>query len=147
MSDLHKIKIRAFTVADEDILDHYRAQYPHVTLDVPHGYMMQGGVETGVAVREDGSIIGSVTASHVIVLDPFIRDPNASEPEIGAALSKLETAFSYIAQAKMGAVDVYISIPDVLKGYQAVVQRRGYQPTARTCTVFRLPLAPEVKVK
>lgn len=138
-----QINVRPFAEEDRSELDNYRWRYQDADLEVPHDFM-DTNVETVVALK-DGRLLGSLTGTLSITLDPFIKNPDASPLELMQALLKMETVLNYMAQ-KLGAVDVYIAIPNqIVETYGKIVEKCGYERTVQNCTVYRKPLRPDTQ--
>jgi hypothetical protein len=98
-------------------------------------------VETVVA-EKNHKLLGSLTGTLGIVIDPFIHDPNAAGVDVFGAVYMMERVLAYKGQAA-GAVDAYIAVPSGLKDYHEIVKRSGYVETCQNCTIFRRPLQPD----
>lgn len=140
------MRTRPFLPRDEEILDLFKLQYPDGVLETPHGYDSAPFVETAVAIREDGSIISSLTATMITALDPYITDPSATPTEKAMALRRLSVALEYAAQ-KAGAAECFTAVPDHLVEYHRLLEHNGWEKTAPGCVIFRKvlvggPLSP-----
>lgn len=131
--------IRPFLPSDGETLDEFRAAYTEGVLEVPHGYDRPPFVETAVARRQNGSVLASLTATVIVALDPFIRDPQANPVEVSMALRQLSVALEYAAQ-KAGAAEVFTAVPEQLAGHRSVLEHNGWQQTAPGCIIYRKPL-------
>lgn len=140
MSVLKDINIRPVRNQDLAQLDAWRRQYPDAFLELPHG-VSGPGVETAVADKAF-RMVGSLTATMAVLMDPFIHDAGAYGVDIFAAVYMLDRALAYNAQ-KAGAVDAYIAVPDKSTAYHAIVSKAGYTKTCEHCTIFRRPLRPD----
>lgn len=138
--ELKNINIRPIQIKDTEQLELWRREYLDAWLELPHGLQMKG-VETAVAEKQ-GRMIGSLTATSAVVMDPFIHDKNATGPEIFSAVLALERVLSYKAQSG-GAVDSYIAIPAKSEEYIKMVEKCGYVRTLQDCVVLRRPLIPD----
>jgi len=124
-------------------LERYRRAYTKGDLEIPHDYNSCGGhVETSLAVK-NGEIIASLTAIDAVVLDPLIKNPNASASDVFSALVKLETYLSHAAQKRSGAVDIYIAIPESEEDYLRLLKHYGYDVTVQRCVVLRRAMRPD----
>lgn len=131
---------RPLTSADMALLDEWRREYWKGDLEIPHGFQ-NPNVETVVATK-DHKPIASLTGILSLVCDPFIHDPNASPTDLLFALVKLDTVLAYLGQ-KLGAVDVYIAVPNAEEKYIRLLQNYGWKPTVQNCVVMRRPLVPD----
>lgn len=124
-------------------LERYRRLYTAGDLEIPHDYnSCNGHVETSLATK-NGEILASLTAIDAVVLDPLIKNPNASPNDVFAGLLKLETYLSHAAQKRSGAVDIYIAVPNSEVEYIRLLDHYGYKPTVQGCTVLRRPMRPD----
>lgn len=139
---MRKIHTRPFISQDKELLDKIRFGYFEADLELPKGYVAPG-VRTAVAEKtlDDGTrqFVAALTGTLAVILDPFIKNPEAERLDVMEALIKLEAVVSYMG-AQSNAVDAYIAIPDNLPEYQALVQKYGYQQTVENCTVYRRPI-------
>lgn len=143
MSMLHTLNVRPLRLEDIALLERWRRAYWDGDLELPKGWSAPG-IETAVA-EKNGVILGSLTATQAVVIDPLIRNPDSSHgPDIFAAIYMMERALAYQAQGG-GAVDGYIAVPDHLKDYHKIVSRAGYTKTCEHCTIFRRPLRPDTQ--
>jgi hypothetical protein len=140
VSVLSNISLRPVRPEDLAQLDVWRRKYPDAFLELPKGVSAEG-VETAVA-EKNFRMIGSLTGTLAVLMDPFIHDVNATGPDVFAAVYMLERALAYKAQSN-GAVDAYIAVPDKSTAYHSIVERAGYQKTCEHCTIFRRPLRPD----
>lgn len=140
MSSLKDMNIRPIRESDVEQLDLYRREYLEGWLEVPHGFSGLG-VETAVA-EKDGKIIGSLTGTSAVLMDPFIHDKRASGSDVFSAVLALERVLAYKAQTG-GALDAYIAIPEQETAYIEMVKRCGYAVTCERCVILRRPLVPD----
>lgn len=138
---MREIKVRPFRDEDAAEFDDWRKSDPSVLLEVPHGYMGEH-VETAVAENNEEKIL-SVTGTIAAILDPLIKNPKASPIDIMAALLKVEAVLAYNA-SKVGAQDIYISIPEEQTGYRRIVEKCGYTRILEGCAVYKKHLAPPI---
>ena len=127
-------------------LEKWRQEFAHAELELPNGY--SGPSTVTMVADNNGEIIASMTASIVMVIEAIIKNPTASPSLLAEAAQRLEENLASHA-ALNGAVDSYIAVPDneEMIEFHRVVRRRGYEPTATGCTVYRRPLrAPEPDV-
>lgn len=140
MSVLKNLNIRPLRQRDINQLEAWRLAYEDGTLTLPNGYGA-AGVETAIA-EKDGRIIGSLTATNAVIIDPFIHDPAANGLDVYAAVYNLDRALCYTAQ-KTGAVAAFTSVPVELTRYHEILAKSGYEPTAELCRVFRRSLSSQ----
>lgn len=129
------ITVRPGTEADLEQLEKWRSEFQDGLLEVPNGYE-GNGLETAVAEARDGRILGSLTATSIVSLDPYIRNPHAGKAELLQSLFALCRALEYRAK-RAGLVESYIAVPNLLEDYQSVVKRCGFQETAENCKIYR----------
>lgn len=141
MSTFKNLTIRPLRAEDVGQLDAFRRTFQTAWLELPHG-MAGEGVETAVA-EKNGEIIGSLTGVGAVVMDPFIRNPNARGVDIFAAVVALERALAYNAR-KGGIVDAYIAVPKGDTEYIEICKKAGYDVTCQDCVILRRPLIPDV---
>lgn len=142
MSSFSKMIFRPPTEDDIEQLDKWRWMYLDADLEVVHGFEGQG-VETAVA-EKNGKLVGSLTGKVAViaVIDPFIHDPEASGPDVYAAVVGLERILSYQG-ARAGALESYIAVPEHLTDYIEIVERAGYELTCQKCCILRRNIVPE----
>lgn len=134
------LNVRPLRNNDIEALLAWRKAYFDGDLEVPHGWKGDGW-ETAVA-EKNGLLLGSMTATQAVILDPLIRNPVAGGMDIVTAIYALERALTYQAQGA-GAVDSYIAVPSQLTEYHKIVENAGYLRTVEHCHVFRRPLVPD----
>lgn len=141
MSVLRDINVRPILDPDKELLDLWRRMHQKSYLELPKDWEAPG-VSTIIAEKA-GRLIGSLTASHAVVCDPFIHDEqSANGPEIFAAVYLMERVLTALAQAE-GAVDAYIAVPENMPEYARIVERAGYEETCQRCKIYRRPLRPD----
>lgn len=140
MSTFKAINVRPPESRDLHQLEAWRRQYFAGDLELPKGWFGKG-VETAVA-EKDGLLLGSLTATRAIVLDPLISNPVANGLDMVSGILLLERALTYVAQCG-GAIDSYIAVPSQLTEYHKIVENAGYVRTVEFCHVFRRPLLPD----
>lgn len=140
MGAFKHLNVRPIRASDIEPLLSWRKAYIDGDLEIPHGWKGEGW-ETAVA-EKSGLLLGSMTATQAVILDPLIRNPVAGGMDMVTAIYALERALTYNAQAA-GAVDAYIAIPSQLEEYHKIVENAGYQRTVEHCHVFRRPLVPD----
>ena len=120
-------------------LEQWRTEFPHAELDLPSGY--SGPATVTLVAEYDGELVQSMTASIVMVIEAIIKNPLTSPLVSAEAAQRLEECLAEHA-ALNGAVDSYIAVPDneAMAEFHRVVKRRGYEPTAQGCTIYRRPL-------
>ena len=149
MKDIFRIEAVPF---DEEkhrkLLEKWREIYNRgdQVLMLPNGYSRIPGVVTNIAKSGDGRILGSLTGTHLIGLDPFIKNPNATPFELLQALFMLCRSLEVDA-ARGGAQEAYIAIPNDEIQYQEMMQKVGFVETAQGCKIYRHQFFPEVEVK
>lgn len=137
MNDIH---VRPFRSSDAKQLDLFRWNYTAADLEIPKGYVGEN-LQTVIA-EKDQKFLLSLTGTIGMVIDPMIKDPDASPADLMRALIKAEAVMSYLGAAN-GAQDVYIAIPNQLEKYMGIVEKSGYKRTVEHCTVFRRPIRPD----
>lgn len=130
--------IRPVQRDDLVFLEAWRRLYPHATLDLPHGYS-EDSVETVVAEAEDKRLLGSMTGTRVVVVDPYIRNPQAGRIE-SLESATLMCRHLECEAIKGGARDIYIAISNDDVKWQELVQRLGFSETAPGCRTYRRSL-------
>ena len=120
-------------------LEQWRQSFEHAELDLPSGY--SGPATVTIVAEYNGQLVESMTASIVMVIEAIIKNPAATPSVLAEAAQRLEEYLSGHA-ALNGAVDSYIAVPDndAMVEFHRVVRRRGYEPTAQGCTIYRRPL-------
>lgn len=134
------INVRPLQAGDELWIDKFRREYKAGYLELPHG-LAQAGVETAVATK-GSKPVGSLTAINAVVLDPFVKDPQARFQDVFSALLKLESVLSYRAQ-QAGAVDEYIAVPEAEVDYLRLLEHYGFKRTCQNCVIMRRALVPD----
>jgi len=134
MSRRGSIFVRPFELADQDCLEQWRTLYPHLELDVPHGY--QGEHVFTYVAEKDNKVFCSLSGTLVTVLDPFIKDPEADHLDLISALQQMEDRLLGHA-ATMGASDAYIAVPEEEIDYVKLLCHAGYEITAPKCVLLR----------
>lgn len=129
------ITLRPFTKEDEEILEPNRKAFVGGSLEIPNGYEGEN-VETVTILNGEGRIIGSLTGTIIIALDPFIKVQGTGRTESLQGLFAACRALEYRG-AKHGAREAYIAVPDSLPEYQELVKRVGFQETAQNCKIYR----------
>lgn len=127
-------------------LESWRQDFPHAELNLPNGYSGQATVT--LVADHDGELIESMTATMVMVIEAIIKNPSASPTLLAEASQRLEECLAEHA-ALNGAADSYIAVPDneEMAEFHRVVRRRGYEPTAQGCTIYRRSLrAPQPEI-
>ena len=137
---MKNINIRPVKIADIASLEAWRHAYWEGDLEIPFGYGGDG-VETAVA-EQNGELLEGLVAKKCVILDPLMVNQNADHKSIVAGLFLLERALTYSAQLG-GAIESYIAIPEQLEPYFAIVEKAGYERTAKNCVVFRRALKQE----
>ena|SRR5258707_14162536 len=124
--------------SDLFLLEEWRKQFKEGLLTLPNGY--EGpGIETEVALR-NGRITGSLTATTIVCLDPYIRNPEANHLEAVTGLFMLCRHLESNAR-RAGMRESCIAVPNALADYQKIVERVGFVETAPDCKVYRRILA------
>ena len=133
---MRDIRVRPFKEEDEKQLRLWQHENFGFKLETPWGFAAPG-VETAVG-EKDGAMVGSLTASVGIVLDPAIIDPEANELDVIGVLLKQEAALSY-SGASQGAVAAYVITPDEEKnaGWIKILEKVGYSRAAEGCVILR----------
>lgn len=129
--------IRAVTAADEPQLREWAEKSGEklgLVLFHPHG-LVSRGVETVIADKPDGTTIGSLTGQLVVVLDPYIGNPDAKPLEAMAALVQMSRALEFWGTT-LGAVDAAIVISDKMPEFQRIVERCGFTRAEGGFTIF-----------
>jgi hypothetical protein len=140
MSVLKDLNIRPVYQKDIAQLDAWRRAYPDAFLELPHG-LNAPGVKSAAAEKY-GKLVGSLTATLAVLMDPFIHDASAAGPDVFASVYMLERALAFNAQDE-GAVDAYIAVPNQSVEYHRIVEKAGYVKTCQNCTIFRRSLRPD----
>jgi len=129
------INVRPIKDSDVEQLEKWRQEFKNGSLEVPHGYEHYN-VETAVAVKGD-RILGALTGTIIVSLDPYIRNPEAGTAESLQSLFALCRSLEYRAKKQMGCVESYIAVPNSLEEYKGIVKRCGFEETAQNCAIFR----------
>lgn len=134
------MNLRPLRDSDIEQLETWRRAYWDGDLEIPKGY--NGiGVETA-AVENNGRLILSMTGTQAVLMDPLIKNPEASGAELMAGIILAERVLAYKGQIG-GAVDAYIAVPSQLTAYHEIVKKAGYVETVENCKIFRRPLRPD----
>jgi len=128
------IFVRPFEQGDDTCLEQWRTIYPHLELDIPHGY--QGEHVFTYVAEKDGQVFCSLSGTIATILDPFIKDPNADRLDTIRALQQMEDRLLGHA-ARMGASDAYIAVPEEEMDYIKLLCHAGYEVTAPKCVLLR----------
>lgn len=134
------MNLRPLRATDLEQLETWRRAYWDGDLEIPKGYNGPG-VETA-AVENNGRLILSMTGTQAILLDPLIKNPEASGAELVAGIMLAERVLAYRGQSG-GAIDAYIAVPAQLTAYHEIVKKAGYTETVQHCKIFRRPLLPD----
>lgn len=136
MSVLENIHIRKMNSEDKTKLEQWRKNYSPADLELPHGYE-RPGVETAVA-EYGGELLASLTLSMAAVFNPLVKSPDAEKHGASTitAIIMLERALAHLA-SRQNIVTGYITVPNNLKDYQAIVERAGYERVLENCSIFR----------
>lgn len=134
------MNLRPLQDSDIEQLETWRRAYWDGDLEIPKGYNNRG-VETA-AVENNGKLILSMTGTQAVLLDPLIKNPEATGAELVAGIMLAERVLAYKGQTG-GAVDSYIAIPQQLTAYHEIVKKAGYVETVQACKIFRRPLMPD----
>ena len=135
-----KLQIRPIVIEDVEKLNSFREQFSSDgRIDIPFGYRSE--VTDTVVIEKDQKTIGAVIGTSAIIID-FMRDPEASGPDVYGAVLMGERALTYIA-AKNGIGAAYCAVPKHLTEYISMVKRSGYTETFEDCVILRRPLVPE----
>lgn len=126
--------------ADVDRLETWRRAYWDGDLEIPKGYNAFG-VET-VAIENNKNLILSMTGTRAVLMDPLIKNPDASGTELMAGILLAERLLAYQGQTS-GAVDAYIALPEKLLDWHEIVRKCGYTETVQHCKIFRRALRPD----
>lgn len=131
--------IRPVTPDDEkEIKEWHEESNVNVELELPHGFV---GVATETAIAENAlrekvaSLTGTI-AGVAIVLDPLIKNPKAKKIDVFNAILQMGRALEFYAGLR-GAVESYVAVPNSLPGFQAILERIGYEETAQDCKLYR----------
>jgi hypothetical protein len=140
----HDLHIRPIEASDVALLEKWRKEYADANLEIPRGYYGKG-VETAIA-EVGGNVSASLTATHALVIDPFIHDPSLSGPDTFLSVYMMDRALGYRGQSG-GAVVSYTTVPSHLTRYHAILRKSGYvQLPTSDCILFRRPLLPDPKL-
>lgn len=110
-------------------------------LDLPHGFVNRS-VETAVAESGTSELICSVTGSLGVILDPLIKNPEASSGEVMKGLLLAARSLEFWATT-LGALDSFIAIPNSMPEYQELVKKCGYEEMGDGCRIFTRKLNGE----
>lgn len=147
MRDIFKMSVRPFEERDRKILDRWRAEFSdRADLKLPNNNYVKdpGGVVTNVALAGDGRLLGSLTASTGLILDPFIQNQKNSPHELLQALFMLTRSLEGEG-ARAGAQASYICIPDDLETYQGLVEKAGFVRIGEGCKFYKHDFFPVEK--
>lgn len=123
--------------SDEAKLKEWMEQHEHVVLELPRGFV---GPSTDTLVAfKDEEMIASMTGQLVLLVDPLIKNPDASSLDIAQAVMLLGRHLEAIAQ-KSGAVEGYVAIPHSMPGFLTIMKKLGYVETAENCTILKREL-------
>ena len=134
MSRRGSIFVRPFEPQDESCLEQWRTLYPHLELDVPHGY--QGEHVFTYVAEKNGEVFCSLSGTLATILDPFIKNEDADRLDLVNALQQMEDRLLGHA-ATMGASDAYIAVPEEEMDYIKLLCHAGYEVTAPRCVLLR----------
>ena len=140
MSTFRTLNVRPIEARDVEQLELFRKSYFDANIEIPHGYQAVG-VETSVAEKE-GKVIGSLTATGVVVFDD-VHDETATGTDVFAAVLMMERALAYTA-LKNGLTTAYVAIPSHLEKYIEMVRKCGYDESLQGCTIMRRDLRTPV---
>ena len=132
---MFNLEVRPFIKDDFSQLEEWREKFDKGSLELPYGYE-ERSVETAVAALPGGEIIGSLTGTHGLILDPYIGNP--AHPSLNA-LFALTRTLEYRAR-RLGCRDSYIAIPNGMEDYRKLVKRFGFQTICENCEILRHPL-------
>lgn len=119
---------------DVEQLEQWRTAYPHGSLELPHGYFGPA-IDSVALCAGSGELIGSLTASVVVSLDPLIHNPDAKHGDIFASLFAAERDMERRAR-EHGARSVFIAVPDGETSYHGIVKKVGFEQTVQFCKVY-----------
>lgn len=131
---------RKLTQQDIVQLDQWRRQYVLGDLELPKDFQSDGVYSVGS--QKDFKLISSLTGVQSVILDPFIKNPDASPTDLLFSLIKMETVLTHWAMER-GCVDAYIAVPKAEEKYAKLLSNYGFEPTVQGCVVMRRPLKPD----
>lgn len=126
--------IRPALQRDYAQLELWRKAYSKGSLELPHGYQ-DTNVSTVVAATQHG-ILGSLTGTLILSLDPLIRNPSVPGPEMLVALHAMTRHLECNA-LMAGARESFIAVPTEEEKYSRLVERCGFVETAQNCKIYR----------